>query len=77
MALVRFLLGIDVGLTTDFPFTGVSSSICKLNPLEDTARKCLPKFVRPTGAVGFALLFFFLHLNPHQGKTFREHSTLR
>ncbi|KAL1947869.1 hypothetical protein VTO73DRAFT_13593 [Trametes versicolor] len=27
----------------------------------------------PTGAVGFALLFFFLHLNPHQGKTFREH----
>ncbi|OJT06143.1 hypothetical protein TRAPUB_3078 [Trametes pubescens] len=27
----------------------------------------------PTGGVGFALLFFFLRLNPHQGKTFREH----
>ncbi|KAI0637000.1 MFS amino acid permease [Trametes polyzona] len=27
----------------------------------------------PTGGAGFVLLFFFLHLNPHQGKTFREH----
>ncbi|KAI0798031.1 MFS general substrate transporter [Abortiporus biennis] len=27
----------------------------------------------PTGGVAFALLFFFLNLNPHQGKTFREH----
>ncbi|KAI0374864.1 MFS amino acid permease [Pilatotrama ljubarskyi] len=27
----------------------------------------------PTGGVGFTLLFFFLHLNPHRGKTFREH----
>ncbi|KAH9901357.1 MFS amino acid permease [Cubamyces lactineus] len=27
----------------------------------------------PTGGVGFALLFFFLNLNPHQGKTLREH----
>ncbi|RDX43364.1 MFS amino acid permease [Lentinus brumalis] len=27
----------------------------------------------PTGAVGFALLFFFLNLNPHQGRSFREH----
>ncbi|KAI9064407.1 MFS amino acid permease [Trametes sanguinea] len=27
----------------------------------------------PTGGVGFALLFFFLHLNPHHGRTFREH----
>ncbi|KAI0362066.1 MFS amino acid permease [Trametes cingulata] len=27
----------------------------------------------PTGGLGFALLFFFLHLNPHHGKTFREH----
>ncbi|KAI0831279.1 MFS amino acid permease [Trametes gibbosa] len=27
----------------------------------------------PTGGVGFALLFFFLRLNPHRGKTLREH----
>ncbi|KAI0336510.1 MFS amino acid permease [Cubamyces sp. BRFM 1775] len=27
----------------------------------------------PTGGVGFALLFFFLNLHPHQGKTLREH----
>jgi len=27
----------------------------------------------PTGGVAFALLFFFLNLNPHQGKPFREH----
>ncbi|KAI0336509.1 MFS amino acid permease [Cubamyces sp. BRFM 1775] len=27
----------------------------------------------PTGGVGFALLFFFLNLNPHQGKTLHEH----
>ena len=28
---------------------------------------------RPTGGVGFALLFFFLNLNPHHGRTWREH----
>ena len=28
---------------------------------------------RPSGAVGFALLFFFLNLNPHHGRSFREH----
>ncbi|KAI8998659.1 MFS amino acid permease [Trametes punicea] len=27
----------------------------------------------PTGGVGFALLFFFLNLNPHRGRSFREH----
>ncbi|KAK7693540.1 hypothetical protein QCA50_003109 [Cerrena zonata] len=27
----------------------------------------------PTGGLAFALLFFFLNLNPHQGKTLREH----
>ncbi|KAI0374828.1 MFS amino acid permease [Pilatotrama ljubarskyi] len=27
----------------------------------------------PTGGLGFALLFFFLRLNPHRGKAFREH----
>lgn len=68
-----FCLGSTPKGLTDSPFIGVSSSICKLNLLDDTARKCLPISVRPTGAVGFALLFFFLHLNPHQGKTFREH----
>ncbi|KAI0082659.1 MFS general substrate transporter [Panus rudis PR-1116 ss-1] len=28
----------------------------------------------PTGGVAFALLFFFLNLNPHQGKTLRQHA---
>ncbi|TFK42411.1 major facilitator superfamily domain-containing protein [Crucibulum laeve] len=27
----------------------------------------------PTGAVAAAILFFFLNLNPHQGRTFKEH----
>ncbi|KAI1795901.1 MFS amino acid permease [Ganoderma leucocontextum] len=27
----------------------------------------------PTGGVGFLLLFLFLNLNPHQGRSFREH----
>ncbi|RDX56815.1 MFS amino acid permease [Lentinus brumalis] len=27
----------------------------------------------PTGAVGFALLFFFLNLNPHKGRTLKQH----
>ncbi|CAL1704737.1 unnamed protein product [Somion occarium] len=27
----------------------------------------------PTGGLAFALLFFFLNLNPHQGKSFRQH----
>ncbi|KAH8100187.1 MFS general substrate transporter [Cristinia sonorae] len=27
----------------------------------------------PTGGVAFALLFFFLNLNPHEGRTLREH----
>ncbi|EPQ58765.1 hypothetical protein GLOTRDRAFT_91759 [Gloeophyllum trabeum ATCC 11539] len=29
---------------------------------------------RPTGGVAGAILLFFLHLNPHQGKTFRDHA---
>lgn len=28
---------------------------------------------RPTGGIAGVLLFFFLNLNPHQGRTFREH----
>ncbi|KAH9928566.1 MFS amino acid permease [Epithele typhae] len=28
----------------------------------------------PTGAVGGLILFFFLNLNPHQGKSWREHA---
>ncbi|KAI0699708.1 MFS general substrate transporter [Cytidiella melzeri] len=28
----------------------------------------------PTGGVALAILFFFLNLNPHQGKSFREHA---
>lgn len=28
----------------------------------------------PTGGVAGAILLFFLHLNPHQGKTFRDHA---
>ncbi|TCD64545.1 hypothetical protein EIP91_003983 [Steccherinum ochraceum] len=27
----------------------------------------------PTGGIAFALLFFFLNLNPHKGRTLREH----
>lgn len=28
---------------------------------------------RPTGGLAGAMFFFFLNLNPHKGKTFREH----
>jgi hypothetical protein len=27
----------------------------------------------PTGGIAIAILFFFLNLNPHKGKTFQEH----
>lgn len=27
----------------------------------------------PTGGLAFGILYFFLHLNPHQGKSFRQH----
>lgn len=30
-------------------------------------------FRRPTGGVAAALLFFFLNLNPHRGRTLKEH----
>jgi len=30
-------------------------------------------FGRPTGGVAGALLFLFLNLNPHQGRSFRDH----
>ena len=40
----------------------------------------LPEFLvlfnlcdRPTGGVAGALLFFFLNLNPHQARPFRDH----
>ena len=29
---------------------------------------------RPTGGFAVALLFFFLNLNPHQGRTLRQHA---
>jgi len=33
----------------------------------------LHQFARPTGGLAGVLLFFFLNLNPHQGKSFRTH----
>jgi len=30
-------------------------------------------FCRPTGGVAGVILFFFLNLNPHKGKTLRQH----
>ena len=30
--------------------------------------------LRPTGGVGFLLLFLFLNLNPHHGRSWREHA---
>ena len=34
---------------------------------------CLTEWDSPTGGVAAALLFFFLNLNPHKGKTLKEH----
>ena len=34
---------------------------------------CLTDWDSPTGGVAAALLFFFLNLNPHQGRTLKEH----
>lgn len=31
-------------------------------------------FCRPTGGVAAAILFFFLNLNPHQGRTLKQHA---
>ena len=33
----------------------------------------LSSYRRPTGGVGAAILFFFLHLNPHHGRSWSEH----
>jgi len=30
--------------------------------------------LRPTGAIAAATLFFFLNLNPHHGRTLKEHA---
>jgi hypothetical protein len=35
--------------------------------------KILLLIYRPTGGLAGVLLFFFLNLNPHQGKPFRDH----
>lgn len=34
---------------------------------------CLTKWGSPTGGVAACLLFFFLNLNPHQGRTLKQH----
>lgn len=54
---------------------GVSGSICTISFI---LSPCPTKFdvfatSRPTGGAAAALLFFFLNLNPHQGKTFQQH----
>lgn len=51
---------------------GAFSSICESG---DDLLKSRPliKYYRPTGGIAAVVLFFFLNLNPHQGRTFREH----
>ena len=51
---------------------GVSGSICELLVLLAETLCLYPS--RPTGGVAALLLFFFLNLNPHPRKTWREHS---
>lgn len=50
---------------------GASGSTCQWHFL--TQRDLLNFCNRPTGGVAGALLFFFLNLNPHQGRSFRDH----
>jgi hypothetical protein len=51
---------------------GAFGSICRpsLPEVKANLKHCS---VRPTGGVAFVLLLFFLHLNPHHGKSFRQH----
>lgn len=55
----------DFGLKVflDQPVGALSPSPCALFDVCD----------RPTCGVAGTLLFFFLNLNPHQGKSFRDH----
>ena len=54
---------------------GASSSICEIHWVSmryivlTTVLLCH----RPTGGLAFGVLYFFLHLNPHKGKSFRQH----
>ena len=50
---------------------GVSSSTCAFFVSSSLIYSLTP--ARPTGGLAGILLFFFLNLNPHQGKGFREH----
>lgn len=52
------------------PGDGVSSLICELLCIFYVR---LLIIFRPTGGVAFAILFFFLNLNPHHGKSLRQH----
>lgn len=56
-----------------FPGVGVSSSTCRCATLPQRIQWFTICLSRPTGGLGGVLLFFFLNLNPHQGKTVREH----
>ena len=45
-------------------------SVCLVSSSYDY---CLTEWDSPTGGVAAALLFFFLNLNPHQGRTLKQH----
>lgn len=53
--------------------TGVSSSTCKLDRCQALQLQDNSLSLRPTGGVAAAILFFFLNLNPHKGRTLRQH----
>lgn len=52
---------------------GVSSLICKSDNLFYESLYS-SEINSPTGGVAAAILFFFLNLNPHQGKSLRQHT---
>lgn len=59
-------------VTPDSCIQGASSLICKFS-IEPTLFLQSNSITRPTGGAAAAILFFFLNLNPHEGRPFKEH----
>lgn len=54
--------------------TGASGSTCTSSQHASLAFLFAQRVINsPTGGVAGAVLFFFLNLNPHQGRTFKQH----
>ena len=71
--MVIFILVLLYSVVSHLEFiTGVSSSICMFRIIL-TYRLFLTESNSPTGGFAGGILFFFLNLNPHKGRSLKEH----